>query len=126
MGTCPARRRIGRRDELRCHFSRGAEGCVVQHGYVFVDRAAGHVLRQALRSLNATLPVGVGLDQAGVDREAVAAHEPLRHAAAHHLLEEMAQQIAVAEAAMAVLREGGMLGDIALQAEPAEPPVGQI
>jgi hypothetical protein len=38
----------------------------------------------------------------------------------------MAQEIARAEAAMAVLREGRMIRHLACQAEPAEPPVGQV
>src|SRR4029077_10760383 len=36
------------------------------------------------------------------------------------------QQIALAETAMPVLREGGMIGHIAVEPEPAEPPIRQI
>src|ERR1700741_3230600 len=36
------------------------------------------------------------------------------------------QEIDLAETAMPVLREGGMIGHIAVEPEPAEPPVGQI
>jgi hypothetical protein len=38
----------------------------------------------------------------------------------------MAQEIALAEAAMAVLREGRMIRHLARQAEPTEPPIGQV
>ncbi len=55
------------------------------------------------------LPVGIGLDQAGIDREAIAADQPFGHAALDHRLEHLTQQIAIAEAAMPVLREGRMV-----------------
>jgi hypothetical protein len=108
------------------HLGCGAERRVVEHGHVLVDRAARRFRRQAPRSVNAALAVGVGLDQAGIDCETVAADQPLGHAAAHDGLEDVAQQVAVAEAAVAVLGEGRVIGHGALQAEPAEPSVGQV
>jgi hypothetical protein len=72
------------------------------------------------------VPAGVRPDDAGVDGEALAADQALDHAAPHNALEELAQQIALAEAAVAVLGEGGMVRHVAVQAEPAEPAVGQV
>jgi hypothetical protein len=45
---------------------------------------------------------GVGSDDAGVNREALAADQALGHAAPDHALEQFAQQITVAEAAVAL------------------------
>jgi hypothetical protein len=59
-----------------------------------------------LLARHAALAVGVGGDQAGVDGEALAADQAFGHAAAHDGLEQLAQQIALAEAAVAVLGEG--------------------
>ena len=60
------------------------------------------------------------------DREAVALDQSRRKANAHHALEHQAQQIALAKAAMTVLREGRMIRDRVVQIEPAEPPIGQV
>jgi hypothetical protein len=38
----------------------------------------------------------------------------------------MAQQVALAEAAMMVLREGRMIGNLAVEAQSTEPAIGQI
>ena len=42
------------------------------------------------------------------------------------LLEDMAQQIAITEAAVTVLREGRMIRHRSIEAEAAEPAVGEI
>ena len=78
------------------------------------------------RSFHGTLLVRVRLDQAGVSREAVATDKPFSHAAPHCRLEQLAQEITIAEAAMTVLREGRVIRHVALQTEPAEPPIGQV
>jgi hypothetical protein len=72
------------------------------------------------------LAVSIGDDHAGVDGEGFAAHQPLGHAARHHRLEHSAQKIAIAEAAMAVLGEGRVVGHVAVEAQPTEPAIGQI
>jgi len=72
------------------------------------------------------LPIGVGLDHAGIDCEALAADQSLVDAALDRRLEHLAQQVAVAETAVPVLREGRMVRHRAIQPEPAEPPVCQV
>ena len=67
----------------------------------------------------------VGHDHAGVDRERLAADQPFLHAARHHRLKQLAQKDALAKPAVAVLREGRMVGNLAVQPQPAEPAVGQ-
>ena len=77
-------------------------------------------------ALIAALAVSIGDDHAGVDGEGFAAHQPLGHAARHHRLEHLAQKIAVAEAAVAVLGERRVVGHVAVDAQPTEPAIGQI
>jgi len=69
---------------------------------------------------------GVGLDQAGVDGKAFPADQALVDAAPQHALEQPPQQIALAKAAMPVLRERRVIGNLAIQTESAEPSVRQI
>jgi hypothetical protein len=79
-----------------------------------------------LRPFGGTLAVGVGPDQAGVDREAFAADKPLVDAALDRRLEQLTQEIAITEAAMAVLRERRVIRDRPLESEPAEPAIGEV
>ena len=53
-------------------------------------------------------------------------HQPLCHAALNDALEHMTQQIALAKAAIPVLRERRVIGNLAIQTESAEPSVRQI
>jgi len=62
--------------------------------------------QQAKRALDTLLTAGVGLNQAAVDRKAVAADKTLFDAAAQHRLEHMPQQVALAKAAMAPSASG--------------------
>src|SRR5271154_5242693 len=78
------------------------------------------------RGFCGALLVRVRLDQAGVGGEAVAADKPFSNAAPHCRLEQFAQEIAIAEAAMTVLREGRVIRHVAFQTEPAEPPIGEV
>lgn len=66
------------------------------------------------------------MDQAGVRGEALAARQPLRDASRDHRLEQVPQQIAVAEAAVSALGEGRVVGHRIGQIEPAEPAVGKV
>ena len=59
-------------------------------------------------------------DNAGVDREGFASHDPFFHTARHHRLEQLAQEIALAETAVAVLGEGRMIGNVAVEPQSTE------
>lgn len=50
--------------------------------------------------------VGIGLNEAGINCEAIATDQALRQTTLHDSLEEMTQNVALAEAAIAVQREG--------------------
>jgi hypothetical protein len=59
MGSGPARRRVGRRDELGRERSRGAKGSIVKDSQVLLDRAARSFRWKSLLALDPFLPVGV-------------------------------------------------------------------
>jgi hypothetical protein len=61
-----------------------------------------------LLSRNGTLLVGVGRNQAGVHREALAANQTFLDAPADDSFENMPEDIAFPEAAVTVLRKCGM------------------
>ena len=102
----PPRRGIGRCDELRRHFAGSAERRVVKGRQILLDHAASRLRRQARGALDAVAVAGVGLDQAGVDGKAFTANQALVDAAQAARLEQLPQQIAIAKAAVPVLREG--------------------
>src|SRR6187455_3633346 len=70
--------------------------------------------------------VGVCLDDAGIDRKALATDQALAHAAPQHALEDVAEGVALAKAPMTVLGEGRVIGHRSIQVEPAEPAIGQV
>jgi hypothetical protein len=123
QGSGPLRRRIGARDELRLRLAGRAPGGFVEGVEILADRAArpGEIVPiDRLGRFRRALLVGVGPDQAGIDRKAFAADEPFRDAAPNRRLEQFAQEITVTEAAMPVLREGRVIRDVAFEPEPAE------
>jgi hypothetical protein len=63
----------------------------------------------------------MGNNQAGIDSKGGPFNQPFCHAASNHRLEQLAQQIAIAEAAMPILGEGRVVRHLAIEAEPAEP-----
>ena len=60
------------------------------------------------------------------EAEALAANQTFGDAAGYDGLEQAAKEITVAEAAVAVLREGRMVGDRVRQVEPAKPAIGEV
>ena len=90
------------------------------------DGASRGLRRKSLLALDTLLPVRLRLDQAGIDRKAFAADQALTDAAPQHRLKQPSEQVALAEAAVPVLRERGMIRHAAVEPEPAEPAVRQI
>lgn len=97
MGASPACRWIGRRDKLGNDLGRGSKCRIVQDGEILIDGAACSLWRQSLLALNAVLPVRVCSDQAGINRKALSANQPLIDAAAQGDLKQSSQQIALPE-----------------------------
>jgi hypothetical protein len=69
---------------------------------------------------------GVGLHDARIDGKAFALNQISIHAGPHHHLEHMAQDVAVAEAAMAINRERRVIGNLVVEIKPTKPAVGQM
>ena len=68
----------------------------------------------------------VGGEGFAVDASLIRADKAFTHAALDGHLEQLAQQIAVAEAAVPVLREGRVIGHRTIQIEAAEPAIGEV
>src|ERR1700742_188307 len=72
------------------------------------------------------LLVYIRLDQARIDRERFGPHQPGRNALCHDILEAPTQGVALPEAFVPRTTEHRVIGDPVLNAELAEPPVGQV
>jgi hypothetical protein len=100
----------------------------VPRSQIFLDRAR-LALRQRPVNLIGNLTViaaGIGLHDAGIHRKAFALDQTCIHTGAHHRFEHMAQDVAGAEAAMAIDRKRRVIGDLVVEVEPAKPSVGQV
>src|SRR5262249_61071932 len=69
---------------------------------------------------------GVCLDHTGIDRKAFAAHQASIHASPNNQLKYMSENVALAEAPMAILRERRMIRNFVIEPKTAEPPVSQV
>ena len=98
-----ARRWIDRRDALGLDRSCATKDCIIKNGEVLLDGTPPQIGGKALRSFDIGLPIGFGPDQAGIDSETVASDQSFIDAAPHGGLEQLAEQITLTKAAMAVL-----------------------
>ena len=98
---------------------------MVQNRKILRDRPTGRGI-EVLDLGDAAPAIGVGHDDAGVNREGLASDDPFFHAARHHGLEQLAQKIALAKTAVAVLGKRRMIGDVAVEPQTTEPAIGQI
>ena len=121
--------RIRPGDELRYRLARCAPGSLIQGIEIFPDGSArpGDGLPvDIIRPGSRALLVGIGSNQAGIDSKGRPVNQPFCHAASDHGLEQLAQQIAIAEAAMPILGEGRVVRHLAIEPEPTEPAVGEV
>src|SRR5208337_119493 len=122
----PARSRVGQRDVLR---RRADLTFFFQRLQILANRARAE-LRVApvdpFLAWNTPTAVGVGLHDACVDREPFASNQSFGHASPYNRLEDMSEDIALAETAVPVLREARMIRNLVFKAQPAEPPICQI
>jgi hypothetical protein len=88
VGSGPARRRIGRRDELWRNLGRRTKRSVVENGQILFYGASRGLWRKSLLALYTLLPVRLRLDQASIDRKALAADQAFIDAAPQHCLKE--------------------------------------
>src|SRR5262245_1812064 len=74
----------------------------------------------------AMIAAGVGLHHARIHREAFALHEARDHASCNHALENMAQDLALTEAAQPLRGERRRLRSLVVEIELAEPAVSKV
>jgi hypothetical protein len=129
VSTGPLRGRIRSSDKLRYRLAGYTPGSLIQGIEIFPDASAcpGDGLPvDIIRPGGRALFVGIGSNQAGIDSEGRPINQPFCHAASDNGLEQLAQQIAIAEAAMPILEERRVVRHLAIEAEPAEPAVGEV
>jgi uncharacterized membrane protein len=68
-----------------------------------------------LLTRHGALLVSVGLNQACIHCKALATHQTLSHAPAHHHLKQMSQDVALAEPTVTVPRESGVIGNLTIK-----------
>ncbi len=104
-GAGPLRRRIRGRDELRLNGGSRTPGSLIESGQILLNGAAGlcaMILSRPRAAWDGALIVGVSRNQAGIDRKAFASNQTLGQAPLDDCFEQMAQDVALAEAAVAV------------------------
>lgn len=110
--------RIGSGDELGRDRRGRPERRVVERGEIFA-RGANRIFLKLLWSpvlaWNRALLVGVGGDEARVNRKPRGPDQALRHAALNDALKQLTQRIALAKAAMPVLGKGRVIRNFAVE-----------
>ena len=124
----PGGARIDRRHRLGLLLRVEGRVLTFESRQIFPNRAASPLLVGPVdhRPLDALETTGVRLDHAGVHGKALATHQARFHGVADDLLEDRAQDVALPEAAVAIDREGRMIGNPVFQAKPAEPSIDQV
>ena len=126
----PLAGRIGKGGELRLDLARRSKGGIVEHLEILA-----HGTRRRLSIDPARVPIGlrrsvllvcVRPNEAGVGCEGLTPNKSLDNAASHHALEQLPEEVTVAEPSVAVLREGRMVGHRIGQIEATEPAIRQV
>ena len=116
-------------DELRYRLARRAPGGLIQGVEIFPDgssRPGDGLPVNIVRPGGRALLVGIGGNQAGIDRKSGSLDQPFCQAAPDHRLEQLSEQIAIPEAAMPILREARVIRHLAVETEPTEPAVSEV
>lgn len=103
MGACPARRGIGRRQIFGGNGRCSPKRCGIEHLQILPGSMVDDIRGQALFTGHTALAVRVGFDQAGVDGKALATDQSLIDATRDSHFEQFPHQVAIPEAAVAVL-----------------------
>ncbi len=122
---CPLAGRVGMGCEFRLDGRSRAESRIIQNLQILPNREWRirqiYGCRMPIFLGRRILFIGVSLDQAGIRRNSLPAHQTLGNAPYDSGLEQVAQQVAVAELGMAVLGECGMIRNPVRQIKTAEP-----
>src|SRR4051794_6275413 len=117
--TAP-RDRMGRRTSARRRWRRPTPCRIVEGRQILLHRAVGPLRIAVLAPIltcDRALLVGISLDQARIDCEAIAANQTGRNARLHNPLEHVAKYISLAEALVARARARRMIRDRVLDPE---------
>jgi len=79
-----------------------------------------------IRSYDTLEATSIRFDHARIHGEALPANKASIHATPHHSLEDMAEDVALAEPTMTVLSEGGVVGNQIFEAKTTEPAIGEV
>lgn len=114
------------REALACGMRMGRKlglnfGCGTERRICWIDGNAVPICLQVRVLLG-----GIGIDQTGICRKALATHQAIRDAPCDGLLKQMRQQFALAETSTPVLREGRMVQHRIGQIETTKPAVCQV
>src|SRR6185312_9811389 len=105
------------------------EGRMVQRREILLHGAAGCRRIDLLLPLGAgdrPLTIGVGFDQARIDRKSFDADQPCPYAGLHDALEDATEEIALPKTLVAGTRERRMVRDAVLKPQIAKPSIGQV
>src|SRR6476620_2065775 len=72
------------------------------------------------------ITAGVGLHDAGINGEALAFNQTSVHAGPYHRFKDLAQEVTVAETAVAIHRECRVIRHRVVKIEPTEPPIRHV
>ena len=101
---------------------------IVQARQELGDRAGLTLRRRPVDLIGclAAISAGVGLYDAGINRKTFALDQASLHAGPHHCLEHVAQDVAVAEAAVAIDRERRVVRHFVIKMEAAKPAISEM
>jgi hypothetical protein len=106
--------RIGSRDELRCHRRRCPKSRIIQSRKIFArgaNRGVLDLLRLPVLARNRALLVGVGGDEAGIDRKFIGADQGLLDIVLQEAVGMSRRRAAFACAAGALIESGALKAD---------------
>jgi len=125
----PLRCRIGWRDKLRDHIAGGTPGRIIKGCQILLHRAAGPrriTIPAPILTRDRALLVGIGRNQADINCKAFTTNQTGRDARLDDPLEHPAKNISIAETLVAGARERRMIRHSILDAQLAEPAIGEF